>query len=251
MKEIVRVNEVNLVTSSDTILKDITFRINKGDYLGIIGPNGGGKTTLIKIMLGLIRPTSGQVFLFGKNIEGFREWHKIGYVPQKATSFDHNFPSTVEEIVAMGALARKKFPKFLNSKDKKEIESFLKKVGMYEQRDKRIGDLSGGQQQRVFIARTLVSKPELLILDEPTTGVDKQTQDKFYDFIGQLNKKEKLTIIIITHDISYITKHVSKVACLSQKLLFHGSHDEFCSSHIIDKVLRHDNHFVCHDKHEV
>ncbi|NTV24546.1 MAG: ABC transporter ATP-binding protein [Nanoarchaeota archaeon] len=231
---VVDVKNLSFVTDGKEILSKISFKISKGDFLGIIGPNGAGKSTLLKCILGLEKPTSGSITLFGEHM--FSDWKRIGYVPQRATGFDQNFPATVSEIVEMGQ----------RSGPSSGIDIALSKVGMAEFKNTRIGRLSGGQQQRVFIARALAGAPELLILDEPTTGVDAHSQDAFYDLLGKLNSEEKLTIILISHDVGYITKYVTKVACLNQKLLFHGTHREFCSSDIVDKVLGHDKHLVCH-----
>ncbi|MBN2368587.1 ABC transporter ATP-binding protein [Candidatus Woesearchaeota archaeon] len=250
-KEILNLEKVNFFYNSKQVLENINFRVFKGDFLGIIGPNGAGKTVLMKNIAGLLKPASGKIYLFGTPIEKFKEWHKIGYVPQKATNFDQTFPSSVEEIVSMGLLSKKRFPKIISGKDREIISEYLKKVDMLSLRKAKIGELSGGQQQRVFIARALVSGPELLILDEPAVGIDKKSQNNFYGLLRDLNKKDGMTIIIITHDISFITKHVNKVACLNQRLLFHGTHEEFCSANMIDNVLGLDKHIVCHDNHDI
>ncbi len=247
--KILSLKKINFSYSKEKILKDISFDVLKGDYLGIIGPNGSGKTTLLKIILGLLNPESGNIKLFGKDISKFREWSKIGYISQKATSFDNNFPLTVKETVSLGLVSSKKFPKFFRKEDEEKIRFALRKTGMEEYYHKKITELSGGQQQRVFISRALVTNPELLVLDEPTTGVDKNSQENFYTLLGELNLKDKFTIIIVSHDISYITRYVTKVACLNQTLLFHGTHSDFCSSGMIDKVLGHEKHIVCHDNH--
>ena len=229
------------------VLKDITFSADKGDFLGLIGPNGSGKTTLLKLILGLYPLKCGSIKLFGTEITSFRDWSRIGYIPQKATNIDTIFPATVKEVVAMGLLSRKKFPKTINRKDDKEINAALKTVGMDELRNKRIGELSGGQQQRIFIARALISKPDILFLDEPTTGVDQNTQESFYRLLGELNQKG-ITIILISHDIGKITKYVNKIASLNTALEFYGSHSEFCAydpEHCHDNI---DQHRLCLDR---
>ncbi len=210
------------------VLADISFTILKGDFIGIIGPNGSGKTTLVKLMLGLLPLQSGKITLFGADVRDFREWHRIAYVPQKATNIDPAFPATVREVASMGLLSRKAFPKMLAGGDREKIEGALRHVGMDGYGGRRIGELSGGQQQRVYIARALASEPEVLFLDEPTAGVDQATQGRFYDLLGQLNR-EGITIVLVSHDIGRITRYVNKVASLNQRLEFYGSHPEFCA----------------------
>lgn len=247
--KIISLKKINFSYKNEKVLKNISFDVVRGDYLGLIGPNGSGKTTLLKIMLGLLPPESGTISLFGEDLSKFRDWKKIGYIGQKATNFDTSFPLSVKEVVSLGLYASKKFPKLFNGSDAERIKKALQRTGMDDFSAKKISELSGGQQQRVFISRALVTDPELLVLDEPTTGVDKETQDNFYALLADLNSNDNITIVIVSHDISYITKHVNKVACLNQTLLFHGSHREFCSSGVIDKVLGHEKHIVCHDNH--
>jgi len=245
-RPLIVVENVSLYLKGLPILKDVSFNISAGDFLALIGPNGSGKTTLIRLILGLLKPTTGRVFLMGKPVEQFREWQKIGYVPQKATQFDSYFPASVKEVVAMGLLSLKKFPRFITSKDEAAIEQALEAVDMQDLKDRRIGELSGGQQQRVFIARAIVNGPDILFLDEPTTGVDAETQTRFYDMLAELNLRRKLTIVLITHDFGVLTKHVNKVACLNQRLFFHGTHAEFCSSEFVQDLLHGEHHLICH-----
>ncbi len=226
-QNIIEVEGVSFSYGKNEVLSNITLQIHKGDYLGMIGPNGAGKTTLLKLMLGLLPLQSGRVILFGQDIKDFKDWHKIGYVPQKATSFDTNFPATVLEVVSMGRYGRIGLFNKVKEQDKKVVQKCLEKVGMWELRDKLIGDLSGGQQQRVFIARALVTEPEVIFLDEPTTGVDEQTQDDFYEFLKKLNHELSLTLILISHDIARITKEVMHIACIDKVLCCHVSPEEY------------------------
>jgi zinc transport system ATP-binding protein len=228
------------------VIQDVSFAISPGDFIALIGPNGSGKTTLIRIILGLIKPSSGRVVLLGEDLGQFTQWQRIGYVPQKATHLDPYFPASVREVVAMGLLSKKRFPRLLTREDEAAINRALEQVDMLALKNRRIGELSGGQQQRVFIARAIVNGPEVLFLDEPTTGVDADTQARFYDMLADLNRNKGLTIVLITHDVGIITKHVSKVACLNQRLFFHGTHDEFCSSSLVQEVLRGEHHLICH-----
>jgi len=243
---LISVDHVSFHFGDFPILQDISFTISAGDFLALTGPNGSGKTTLIRLILGLLKPTQGRILLLGREIDRFQQWNRIGYVPQKATNVDPYFPASVREIVAMGLLSRKPFPRFLKRSDEELIDRALMSVGMQEMKRRRIGQLSGGQQQRVFIARAIVNGPDVLFLDEPTAGVDAETQSRFYEMLFELNQKQRLTIVLITHDFSIITKHVNKVACLNQRLVFHGTHEEFCSSPVVQDLLQGEHHLVCH-----
>jgi zinc transport system ATP-binding protein len=225
--EIIRAENVSYKLGSTLVLENISLQINKGDFVGLIGPNGSGKTTLLSLILGLYPLQTGSILLFKKRISEFDEWNRIGYVPQKATNIKDNFPATVQEIVQMGLLSSKGFPKRFSNEDHEKVIGALRTVGMENYDKRRIGNLSGGQQQRVLIARALVSNPEVIILDEPTTGVDQATQKKFYDLLGELNNNG-ITIMLVSHDISRITNYVTKVASLNRKMVFYGTHDEFC-----------------------
>jgi zinc transport system ATP-binding protein len=230
------------------VLSDITFSVDKGDFLGLIGPNGSGKTTLLKLILGLYPLKHGSIKLFGTDIPSFREWSRIGYVPQKATSStDLIFPATVKEVVSMGLLSGKKFPKIASAKDDALIMNALKTVGMEDLCERRIGELSGGQQQRVFIARALISDPDVLFLDEPTTGIDQETQESFYKLLGVLNGRG-ITIVLISHDIGKITKYVTKVASLNHVLEFYGNHRDFCEYDPAHCHTETDQHRLCLDR---
>ena len=243
---LISVENVSFYFQGLEVLRNISFSISAGDFLSLIGPNGCGKTTLIRVILGILKPASGRVIIMGEEVEQFTQWARIGYVPQKATHLDPYFPASVREVVAMGLLSGKRFPRFLTRQDEADIDRALDEVQIRELKNRRIGELSGGQQQRVFIARAIVKKPDVLFLDEPTAGIDSETQDRFYDMLDELNHKKNLTIVLITHDIGIISKHVNKVACLNQRLFFHGTHDEFCNSDIVQEILHGEHHLICH-----
>ncbi|MFV9691811.1 MAG: metal ABC transporter ATP-binding protein [Desulfobacteria bacterium] len=242
----VRVENVAFSYGAIPVLIDISFLITRGDFLALLGPNGSGKSTLLKIILGLLPAGEGNVTLFGENVRRFSQWSKIGYVPQRATQSGTLFPASVQEVVSMGVLSRKRFPKIFKYRDREAIEIALERVDMSKFGKRRIGELSGGQQQRVFIARAIVNEPEILFLDEPTAGVDASTQQRFYEMLDMLNKEHDITIVMVTHDVGVVTKHVNKIACLNQRLVFHGTHDEFCSSHVVQEIVRGEHHLVCH-----
>jgi zinc transport system ATP-binding protein len=231
----------------DPVLVDIDLEILSGDFLAVIGPNGSGKTSLIKIMLGLLEPVRGSVSLFGIPIRDFREWERVGYVPQKATHFDPYFPASVREVVAMGLVSRGNRRRFRSGERESRVLGALEAVGMGDKKDSPIGELSGGQQQRVFIARALVSSPEILVLDEPTAGVDAASQNRFYGMLDRLNRETGLTVVFSTHNVGVVTKHVNKVACVNQRLFFHGSHDEFCETDHLLEAVGGRAHIISHE----
>ena len=243
---LISVENVSFGFQNLEVLRNISFSLSRGDFMALIGPNGSGKTTLIRIILGTLKPSGGRVLLMGQEAEQFNQWKRIGYVPQKATHVDPYFPASVREIVALGLLSGKRFPRLFARQDEAAIERALEQVDMKGLKNRRIGELSGGQQQRVFIARAIVNGPDVLFLDEPTAGVDAETQTRFYDMLAELNRNRGLTIALITHDFGIITKHANKVACLNQRLFFHGTHEEFCSSEVVQELLRGEHHLVCH-----
>lgn len=226
-ENIIEVQNISFSYGSEEIIKDISFGIHKSHYLGLIGPNGAGKTTLLKIILGLLKPDSGTIKIFGKDIKEFKEWWRIGYVPQKATNFDVNFPITVQEVALMGRYSKRGLFHATNRKDKELVSRALKQVEMWELRDRLIGDLSGGQQQRVFIARALAAEPEIIFLDEPTTGVDQKSQDDFYTLLRKLNKELHLTLVLISHDIERVTAEANHIACINRALVCYESPEQF------------------------
>jgi len=200
-------------------LDNISFTVGKGDFLGIIGPNGAGKTTLFQCMLGIIRDYEGEINLFGFDIKQNKKiLQKIGYVPQKK-NVEQTFPATVKEVVSLGVIGMR------NSSDYIDKAIDFVELGAY--RDKRIGELSEGQQQRAIIAKALVKQPELLILDEPTTGIDSVTQEKFFNLLTKLNKDKGITIVWSSHDMNAVERLANRVACVDRKLFFHGQSEDF------------------------
>jgi zinc transport system ATP-binding protein len=233
--------------NSTEILADISFRLQAGDYLGLVGPNGSGKTTLIKLILGLLQPSKGEIVLFGSNLTEFKDWRKVGYLPQKINSFNPHFPATVREIVSLGLLSTKKVPRRIKRNDDIAINNALELVDIIDIKTELIGELSGGQQQRVLIAKALVSEPELLILDEPTTALDPEAREKFFGTLKDLNENRKVTIIIITHDIGTIGKYASRLLYLDKRLIFYGGFDDFCtSSEMANYFGEYSQHVICH-----
>lgn len=227
IEPIIQIQHVSYRYEKENVLEDINLLIHKGDFLGIVGPNGSGKSTLLKLILGLIKPQTGNILLFGQEIQRFREWQKIGYVSQKANAFNTGFPATIFEVVASGLTKKLGLFRYLTKEDHEKVVKAIRIVGMESFIKHNIGELSGGQQQRVFIARALVSDPELLILDEPTVGVDAKNVNSFYQLLEDLNKQQGITLLLVTHDIGTITDKVTHVACLNNNLHFHGKTREF------------------------
>lgn len=206
----------------DIVLENINISVPEGSFLAIVGPNGSGKSTLLKLILGLLKLQKGKIFLFGQEINKFKDWQNIGYVSQKANSFNTGFPATVFEVVSSGLTKKLGMFKFFKKEHSQKVIEALEAVGMEKFRNRNIGELSGGQQQRIFIARALVSEPKLLILDEPTVGVDAENVETFYQMLEDLNKRRGITLLLVTHDIGTVSDKVTHVACLNKHLYFHG-----------------------------
>lgn len=218
----IELENIHFSYNGDPVLKGISFAIKKGEYAGIIGPNGGGKTTLLRVILGLSKPDAGSVRLFGEPIASFRDWAKIGYLPQRAAHVDVRFPITVHEVVSQGRVAKAGLFKRLSSDDFAAIDKALLLSDISHLKKRLISDLSGGERQRVFIARALASSPEVLILDEPASGVDVISQGRFYRFLKDLNEEHGITIVFVSHDIDIIANEASRIICINRSLVCEG-----------------------------
>ena len=232
------------------ILSNISMEIFEGEYIAIIGPNGGGKTTLIRLLLGLEKPSSGEIKIFGKKYQNFKEWHKIGYVPQRASLVDTNFPATVEDIVSMGRVAKRKLFSRRSDEDRAAVEDAMKKMDVLDLREKMVGTLSGGQRQRVMIARALAPKPRILILDEPNTGVDMVSQQRFYSLLSKLNKEEGITILFITHDVGVIVDNIQRLFTINQNATICNNPKEAMSCEDMSALYGINAHLLHNHKHE-
>ena len=212
------INNLSVYYGEDCALENISLNVQEHEFLGIIGPNGGGKTTLLKAILGLVQPQTGTIRIFGQS--GDKGRRQIGYVPQ-FSRFDRRFPISVEEVVLMGRLARRSpwFVRFADQ-DRTLVESLLARLEIADLKHRQIGQLSGGQLQRVLIARALAVDPRILILDEPTASVDSASKTRIYEILKELNKE--MTILIVTHDLSAVSSNIDKIACLNQQLFYHG-----------------------------
>jgi len=218
-------------------LQDVTLEITSGEFVGVIGPNGSGKTTLCKAILGLMRPTAGTLQIFDCACEKLQCHHraKIGYLPQKGT-IDRNFPITVLETVMMGRYGVLGLLKRPGTVDRDIALAALSHVAMLDHRHDALGQLSGGQQQRVFIARALAQQPQVLLLDEPTTGIDIVTQHSVLDLIKRLHHDLGLTVVLITHDINMIRPHVDRLVLLKTKVYAAGPPADVLKPDILSQV---------------
>jgi zinc transport system ATP-binding protein len=212
----IEVNDLAFYYEKTPILEGITFALKQGDFLGIMGPNGGGKTTLLKLLLGMLEPDKGEIKVLGEAPHDAK--HRVGYVPQY-TDFNLSFPVSAMNIVLMGRLRRSRMGKRYSRKDRLKAEEALEKVGMSDYRHQHIGELSGGQRQRIFIARALATDPEIFFLDEPTASVDPEFETDLYSFLKELNKE--VTIVLVTHDVGVISQNVKSVACVNRAMMFH------------------------------
>ena len=204
----------------EQVLEDINLTVYEGDYVGLIGPNGGGKTTLIRVLLGLLPPTRGEVRIMGRPVRAGRS--EVGYVPQ-VVEFDREFPITVWDVARMGRLGRRRLLQRYTAEDNEIVAQALRQVGLHDLRQRPIGELSGGQRQRAYIARALAGQPRILLLDEPTSSVDPHVSSSIYELLRQLN--EQVTILLISHDMSAISTYVKTVGCLNRRLYYHGGRE--------------------------
>lgn len=245
--EVVAVNGLSLAYQGADALCDVSFAVEKGSYVGIVGPNGSGKSTLVRCILGLARPDRGGVSLFGTPQESFDQWQRVGYLPQGLQHFNPHFPATVAEVVGLGLLAARRFPRRVSREDAGAVDRALELMGIGDIRNRLIGELSGGLRQRVLLARALVNEPELLVLDEPTTALDPETRESFYRAISDLNRERETTVILVTHDSGTIGSYASKLLYLDKRLVFYGGFDDFCgSSEMAEFFGPSSQHLICH-----
>ena len=238
-KELVKLENVWVYYDSIPVLEAINLSVESNNFLGIIGPNGGGKTTLLKVILGLIKPARGRVTVLGMPPERGRK--HIGYISQ-FNLFDHDFPISVFEVVLMGRYNRAGLMQRYREEDRKAATEALETVEMLDFKDRQIGRLSGGEQQRVFIARALATNPKLLLLDEPTASIDTSMQADFYELLDKL--KDSMAIVLVSHDVSAVSIYVSEIACLNHQLFYHGSKE--VSAEELEKTYRCPVQLIAH-----
>ncbi|HWQ30822.1 MAG TPA: metal ABC transporter ATP-binding protein [Negativicutes bacterium] len=236
--DIIRIENVTFGYGRTNVLDDVSTTIRDGDFMGIVGPNGSGKSTLLKIFLGLLKPQKGTVKVFDTDIYKFSQWGKIGYIPQKATSFNQGFPATVEEVVSANLFPMLGLAGRMGKEHREKVDEALRIVNMLEYKKRIIGRLSGGQQQRVFIAKSLVSKPRVIFMDEPTVGIDQKSEESFYELMGSLNRNHGITLVIVTHDIGAIDSRVNRVLCLSDGKLHEHDGSSSQAEEIFNEAYR-------------
>ena len=226
------------------VLEDVSLQVETGEFLGLVGPNAGGKSTLLKLVLGLLHPQQGRIRVLGRSPKQARR--HIGYVPQYP-AFPRDFPIQVLDVVLMGrlGLSRSLLQQVgaWRGRDREHAQQTLKDVEAGDLAMQPIGALSGGQLQRVLLARALVSEPEILILDEPTANIDQRLEGEIFELLAEL--KERLTIVVVSHDIGFISSYVSRVACLNRTLVCH--HTEAIDGNLINDLYGEHVHMISHD----
>jgi zinc transport system ATP-binding protein len=246
---ILEVQRLYVNRGAEPVIEDAAFAINRGDYVGIVGPNGGGKTTLLSAILSFIPTASGSIRLFGEDIGKFSSWGKIAYISQQATSFESQFPLTVRELVSLGCIRKNNIGRRLKPEDWVAVDQSIDFMGLSDVANRRIGQLSGGQKQRVFVAKALARKPEMIFLDEPIVGVDSTAQEKFYKKLSDLNVERQTTILIVTHDLASVFCRMSKVLCVNKKVEVAKITDDLDTAMLLKRAYGEHFHFVFH-RHE-
>ncbi len=242
MAAIMSVNDLWFSYNGEPILEDITLDVERGEFLGLIGPNAGGKSTLLKLLLGLLTPSRGSIEVLGTTPEKAR--HRLGYVPQHAV-FDRKFPISVEETVMLGRLGLTRTLGSFSRHDHEQARAALAAVEIEPLRNRGLYELSGGQLQRVLIARALACDPEILLLDEPTANIDMRAEEDIFALLKGYNSR--MTIIVVSHDIAFISTYVSRVACLNRRLICHQAGP--LEGSLIEELYGKPMHVVHHGDH--
>lgn len=238
LKEIIKIKNLNFSYDKQVVLEGINLDYSSDEFLAIIGPNGGGKSTLLKLILGLLKPQSGEIKLFGKEPSEVSKF--IGYVPQNFLS-NQSFPMMVLEVVLMGLIDKKIFG-FYSQAEKQMALGALEKVGMKEFASARIGELSGGQRQRVYIARALCANTKVLVLDEPTASIDTKGQAEIYEILKNINASG-IGIVLVSHDLNIVLNYATKIAYVSKNLHIHKTHEDTAKREFIEHLAKSHSHF--------
>ncbi|WP_420850505.1 metal ABC transporter ATP-binding protein [Paenibacillus tepidiphilus] len=220
----IEIQDLSFAYGEQKVISGLNYTVKERDFLGIIGSNGAGKTTLLKMIVGLLQPTGGDIKLFGESVRKFKDWERIGYVPQK-NAFNPLFPATVREVVLSGLYNNKNLIRRVSKAQQRQCEDALEVMRIQDIAGKRVGQLSGGQQQRVFLARALINHPDLLILDEPTVGIDAETQASFFELIFHMHAHHHMTFLMVSHDIDMIKSYLGHEPVQnSGKINFYSRH---------------------------
>ena len=244
----IRVENLEVKRGGAVVIEKANFSIERGDFVGIVGPNGGGKTTLVQAMLGLLPRSKGEIWMYGVRLHEFRDWEKVGYISQDATNFDDKFPLTVRELVGIGLVSGKNTGRPLRAADWKRVDEELSFMGIADVAAKRVGELSGGQRQRVVVARALVRKPDLLVLDEPERGMDATALERFYGKLSELHRERGVTVMVVSHDLSTVFCQMSRVLCVN-RVVYTSSVDGSTEEEALKKVYGEHFNIVYH-RHE-
>ena len=237
MEPLVELKHVTFGYGAEPVLDDVSLHLHPGQFAALVGPSGAGKTSLLKLILGTLQPSTGEIFMRGQSLRGPARI-QIGYVPQ-LEAVDWNFPVTVAEAVLMGRVRRSGIWPWPSADDKRRLKAVLEQLGIGGLAGRHIRDLSGGQQQRVFLARALISQPDLLVLDEPTTGVDMRTAESVLHMLAELNR-QGMTILISTHDLNTAAAHLPWVICLNRRVVAQGAPDDIFTAEILNETYRGD-----------
>lgn len=208
---VIEVSGVCFAYEEGQVLDNLSFTVHGGEFVGIVGPNGSGKSTLMRLMLGQLPLQKGRIRLLGEDVAGFKHWHNIGYISQRAASQAAGFPATVEEVVGINLYAQTGRSPFMGRRQRQLVDRALESVGMLAYKKRLIGHLSGGQQQRALVARALVSRPKILFLDEPLAGIDQKSEDALYALLDTFHQKGDITLVMVAHDIATLQKHASRL----------------------------------------
>ncbi len=221
---VITIQDVSFSFHDRQVISNLNLNIRQRDFVGLIGSNGAGKTTLLRMIVGLLKPDQGDIHLFGQALSQFKDWERIGYVPQK-NALNPLFPATVKEVVMSGLYNRKKWFRRVTKQDQEQCHDALAALGVESLADRLIGKLSGGQQQRVLLARAMINQPDLLILDEPTVGIDSETQASFFHMIRHMHQQHNMTFLMVSHDVDQMQSYLGDQPYSSSgKLQFYVKH---------------------------
>jgi len=236
----IKIENVSFAYNGFRVLDSVNLAVYEKDFLSLVGPNAGGKTTLLKLILGLLKPTSGSIQVLG--LPPAKARSRIGYMPQHS-NLDPLFPVSVLDVVLMGRMGNGRRFGFFGKSDREKAEEALRKMELQDVRHRSFSDLSGGQHQRVLIARALVTDPDLLILDEPTSNVDAAVETELFELLNHLN--EKMTVVLVTHDLGFVSGYVKRVACVNRRVVVHATHE--ISGEMINELYGSEVQMVRHD----
>ncbi len=249
MNKVLEVKNLSVKYGNTVALEGVSFDIERGDFIGLVGPNGAGKSTLIKAIFGLADISTGKISLLSKDISKFKDFSKIGYLPQKNATLNRLFPVSVFEVVSLGLLSKKKFPKRLSKEDHEKVKKTLEDLNISKLSKRVFFELSGGQQQKVLLGRAIVSDPEILIFDEPSTALDPASREEFFTLVKKYNTEKNTTVILITHDTGYVGKYANKLLYLDRKVEFFGEIGDFCKEEDFDSCFEKSDHHIIWHQH--